>query len=85
MPRVMLIAREDNMPPIGAIGAVVGEFDGDLEVEFDGYPCDAGPGVDWLCDPRWVVYISDYFDRLYDRREVELAQGGPGAVRRGEL
>lgn len=59
MPRVILIAREFDMPPIGAVGTVVGEFEGDLEVEFDGYPCEAGPGTDWLCDPRWVVYLQE--------------------------
>lgn len=56
--RVMLIAREDGMPPIGSIGVVVGEYEGDLEVEFDGRPCSAGPGTDWLCDPRWLVRVD---------------------------
>lgn len=55
----MLIAREDRMPPIGAVGTIVGEYQGDVEVEFDGYPCEAGPGTDWLCDPRWLVIIDD--------------------------
>lgn len=46
------------MPPIGSVGSIVGEYEGDLEVEFDGYPCGAGPGTDWLCDPRWVVLVD---------------------------
>ncbi len=79
MTRVMLIAREDNMPPLGSCGTVVGEYEGDLEVEIDGYPCAAGPGTDWLCDPRWVVYL----DHGYDSYDILTKQETEDAVHRG--
>lgn len=59
---VLLIGREQNMPPIGTVGVVIGCDDAggrlDWEVEFPDYPCPVPPDITWFCDPQWLVKIE---------------------------
>ena len=54
---VLLIGREDDMPPIGVVGEIVGWYDGDWEVLFPHYPCQVGEST-WCCLPEWLTPIG---------------------------
>ena len=53
---VLLVRREDGMPPLGAIGEIVRGLDcyGDYLVSFGNYPCKAG-GTFGEYEPEWDV------------------------------
>lgn len=55
--RVMLIVRENDMPPLGSVGDVIEVEDdvGDVLVEFDGHPCPVPPGTGFYVPANWLV------------------------------
>lgn len=57
---VMLIGVEEGMPPIGAIGEVVVDFDGeDYGVDFPGCPCPVPPGTEYYVPPHMLMPVTD--------------------------
>lgn len=57
---VRLIGTDGYMPPIGAIGTVVSNFDcdDDADVLFHGHPCPNPPGTYWVA-ARWMLRKID--------------------------
>ncbi len=75
--KVMLIAVDDFMPPIGAIGFIASTLDedGDYLVDFPDHPCPAlGEGgvfePEWYIPDPWLLPIDD--DALAFTTEREL-------------
>jgi hypothetical protein len=57
---VMLIGTEEGMPPIGSIGEIVVDFDGeDYGVDFPGNPCPVPPGREYYVPPHMLMPITD--------------------------
>lgn len=58
---VMLIGTDAFMPPLGAIGEIVGPLDddGDYEVLFKKHPCPVGAEITWFAQARWLMPIND--------------------------
>ena len=54
---VMLVGCDGYMPPLGAIGEVVGFEDGDYDVLFPKHPCPVPPGITWCAAPSWLMPI----------------------------
>lgn len=56
---VMLIGKDDFMPPIGAIGEVIKtvDSDGDCEVMFEQYPCPV-ESPEWVVPQVWLIPIQ---------------------------
>ena len=71
---VMLIGCDDFMPPLGAIGEIVGELDsyGDYEVLFPKYPCPVPPGITWETKKQWLMPLNDGLPLEQVEREIEL-------------
>lgn len=55
---VALVGTDGFMPPIGAVGEVVGWDDGDYEVAFADHPCPVPPGETWFAAPAWLVPLD---------------------------
>ena len=57
---VMLIGCDAFMPPLGAVGEIVGPLDefGDYEVLFPRHPCPVPPGVTWETQAHWLMPID---------------------------
>ncbi len=55
---VMLVGCDGFMPPLGAIGEIVGWDDGDYEVLFPRHPCPVPPGITWYAEPRWLMPLD---------------------------
>lgn len=54
---VMLIGREDDMPPLGVVGEIVGPLDrGDFDVIFPWHPCPVAE-PSWCVPPCWLMLI----------------------------
>ena len=58
---VMLIGTDGFMPPLGAVGEIVGPLDayGDHTVLFPHYPCPVPPGVTWEAQAQWLMPLND--------------------------
>jgi len=58
---VMLIGADGCMPPLGAVGEIVGPLDdeGDYEVLFPRHPCPVPPGVSWFAQANWLMPLDD--------------------------
>lgn len=58
---VMLVGTDGFMPPLGAVGEIVGPLDeyGDHEVLFPLHPCPVPPGVTWEAQERWLMPLDD--------------------------
>lgn len=68
---VMLIGTDGFMPPLGAIGEIVGWDGEDFEVEFPRHPCPALPGTYWCALPSWLVLIRGGNSHVLDSvREI---------------
>ena len=48
-------------PPVGAIGTIISEIDGegDYEVVFDEYPCDTPDDPAWFTHKSMIVFAPD--------------------------
>jgi hypothetical protein len=70
--KVLLIGREDEMPPLGSIGEVMGycpSGDGDIDVDFPDFPNTITPNdPGWCCAPWWLVPLDP--DRMQQRDET---------------
>ena len=58
---VMLVGTDVFMPPLGAVGEIVGPLDefGDYEVLFHRYPCPNPPGITWETQAHWLMPLDD--------------------------
>lgn len=56
---VMLVGTDDFMPPLGAIGEIVGllDDDGDYRVIFPKYPCPV-EDITWYAQAHWLMPIT---------------------------
>lgn len=73
---VMLIGADDFMPPLGAVGEVVGALDdwGDYEVLFPQHPCPVPPGVTWQAHCSWLMPINEPPRAEATSRTLELQE-----------
>lgn len=55
---VMLIGTDGYMPPMGAIGEIVGYDGEDYEVFFPKHPCPVPPGLYWCALPSWLMPLN---------------------------
>lgn len=57
---VMLIGCDNFMPPLGAVGEIVGGIDsyGDHEVLFPKYPCPV-QDTTWEIPAKWLMPLND--------------------------
>lgn len=58
---VMLVGTDGFMPPLGAVGEIVGPLDeyGDYEVLFPRHPCQVPPGITWEAQAQWLMPLND--------------------------
>lgn len=58
---VMLVGTDGSMPPMGAVGVIVGplDHDGDHEVDFPAHPCPVGGEETWFVPARWLMPLDD--------------------------
>lgn len=58
---VMLIGTDGFMPPLGAVGEIVGPLDkySEHEVLFPRHPCPVPPGVTWEVPVKWLMPLND--------------------------
>ena len=71
---VMLVGTDGFMPPLGAIGEIVGLLDelGDHEVLFPGHPCPVPPGITWEAQAHWLMPLDDDATRAILERELSI-------------
>ena len=84
--RVMLVGTDGFMPPMGAIGTVVGPLDeyGDHEVDFPAHPWRLFPGHDgpvspaesdtWEVPAKWLMPLDDDGQPAEPTISLELPQ-----------
>ena len=58
---VMLVGTDGFMPPLCAVGEIVGPLDeyGDHKVLFPRHPCPVPPGVTWEAQAHWLMPLND--------------------------
>ena len=73
--KVMLVGTDGFMPPLAAVGMIVGPLDqiGDHEVLFPDYPCPVAEET-WEVPAKWLMPLDDSFaDAIEASSRVEVA------------
>lgn len=72
---VMLVGTDGYMPPLGAIGEIVGPLDedGDYEVLFPQHLCPVPPGVTWAAQAHWLMPIDPPSKMKNEEKHLEIA------------